>query len=146
MSGTPCVVRPKDQQSMMWMEGVGWPGWEGGQRVKGRKRVTNVRNRLCRATVEHGLRQLAAARGEKSERRNAEGRMHLEPPFSANAWNMPGLYHVYVDLLHIHGIYMVLPVIPAFPPRRLVNPMLYHVYPWICHVYTWWIYRVYPSS
>ncbi len=53
------------------------PGWEGGQHhdVKRKKRETNVRNSLCHATIEHGLRQLAAARGEKSERRNAEGRM-----------------------------------------------------------------------
>ncbi len=29
---------------------------------------------LCRATVEHELRQLATARGEKSKLRNAEGR------------------------------------------------------------------------
>ncbi len=43
--------------------------------MKGRKRETNVRKRLCRATIEHGLRQLAAAQGEKSEQRNAEGRV-----------------------------------------------------------------------
>ncbi len=48
--------------------------------MKGRKRETNVRNLLCHgcATVEHGLRQLAAALGEKSKLLNAEGRM-LEP-------------------------------------------------------------------
>jgi hypothetical protein len=73
MSGTACVVQPQDRRSMMWMEGVG--GWEGGQHANGPKRETNVRNRLCCATKEHGLRQLAAARGEKSERQNAEGRM-----------------------------------------------------------------------
>ncbi len=68
---------PKDQLSMMWMEGVG--GLGGWPTCKGTKAETNVRNRLCRATVEHGLRQLAAAQGEKFERpRNAEGRM-LEP-------------------------------------------------------------------
>jgi hypothetical protein len=61
---------------MTWMEGVGWLG--GRPTCVGTKRETNVRNRLCSATVEHGLRQLAAAWGEKSERRNAEGRM-LEP-------------------------------------------------------------------
>ena len=57
----------------MWMEGVEWLGY-----AKGRMRETNVRNRVCRATGMHGWRQLAAARGEKSERRNAEGR-ELEP-------------------------------------------------------------------
>ncbi len=36
---------------------------------------TNVRNLLCHATIEHGVRQLAAARGEKSEQLNAEGQM-----------------------------------------------------------------------
>jgi hypothetical protein len=60
---------------MMWMEGVGWLGGPGGQHAKGQKQETDVRNRLCRATVEHGLRQIAAARGENYERRNAEGRM-----------------------------------------------------------------------
>ncbi len=50
----------------MWMEGVGWlGGWP----------ETNVRNHLCRATVEHGLRQLAAVRGEKSELQIAEGQI-----------------------------------------------------------------------
>jgi hypothetical protein len=47
---------------MMWKG-----GWEQGRHAKERMRETSVRNSLCRATVEHGLRQLAAARGEKSE-------------------------------------------------------------------------------
>ncbi len=47
-------------------------------KCKGTKAGTNVGNRVCRATVEHGLRQFAAAGGEESERRNAEGRK-LEP-------------------------------------------------------------------
>ncbi len=50
---------------------------------------------------------------------------HLEPLFSVYAWNMPGIYHVYVVLPHMPGIYMV--------------------YPWIYHVYpSDWIYMVYP--
>jgi hypothetical protein len=32
---------------------------------------------------------------------------HLEPVFVVYAWNMPGIYHVYVDVLHIHGIYYI---------------------------------------
>ena len=49
-------------------------------RCKGTKAGTNVGNRVCRATVEHRLRQFAAAGGEESEseRRIAEGRK-LEP-------------------------------------------------------------------
>ncbi len=48
---------------------------------------------------------------------------------------MPGIYHVYVDLLHIHGIY-------------LVYSWIYHVHPsdWIYMVYPSWIYHVYPPS
>ncbi len=38
-----------------------------------RELETNVRNRVCRATIEHGLRQLAAARGAKSDLQNAMG-------------------------------------------------------------------------
>jgi hypothetical protein len=47
---------------------------------------------------------------------------------------MPGIYHVYVYLNDIHGIYMV-------------YPWKYHVYPsdWIYMVYLW-IYHVYPQS
>ncbi len=61
---------------------------DGRRRRAGSLRVANkrrdesekpIKNRLFRVTVEHGLRQLAAARlglrGEKYERRNAEGRM-----------------------------------------------------------------------
>ncbi len=52
--------------------------------------------------------------------------LHLEPLCSVYAWNMPGIYHVYVDVLHIHGIYTV-------------------VYPWIYHVYpSDWIYLDIP--
>ena len=49
-------------------------------KCKGTKAGTNVGNRVCRATVEHRLRQFAAAEGEEleSERQNAEGRK-LEP-------------------------------------------------------------------
>ncbi len=59
--------------------------------------------------------------------------IHLEPLFLVYAWNMPGIYHVYVDILHIHGIYMV-------------YPWIYHVYPsdWIYHVYRPSTYMVYP--
>ncbi len=42
--------------------------------------------------------------------------VHLEPLFSVYAWNMPGIYHVYVVLPHMPGIYMV-------------YPWIYHVYP-----------------
>ncbi len=61
--------------------------------------------------------------------------IHLEPLFLVYAWNMPGIYHVYVDVLHIHGIYMV-------------YPWIYHVYPsdWIYHVYQPSIYMVYPCQ
>jgi hypothetical protein len=38
---------------------------------------------------------------------------------------MPGIYHVYVDVLHIHGIYMV-------------YPWIYHV----CPTYTWYIHGI----
>ena len=54
---------------MMWMEGVGWLG--GRPTCEG----TKARNQCQEPLVS---RQLAAARGEKSERRNAEGRV-LEP-------------------------------------------------------------------
>ncbi len=45
---------------------------------------------------------------------------------------MPGIYHIYVDVLHIHGIY-------------IVYPWIYHVYPsdWIYHGYTMYIHQVY---
>ncbi len=91
-------------------------------------RETNVRNRVCRATVEHGLMQLAAARGEESERRNhdAEGRelareppmgnRHLEPLFSLYAWYIPRIFNVYAIITNIHGIYVV-------------YPRIYHGYP-----------------
>ncbi len=71
MSGAACVVRPKDWRSIMWMEGGGMGGRP---TCEGTNARTNVRNRVCRVTVEHGLRRLAAALGVKSERRNAEGR------------------------------------------------------------------------
>ncbi len=56
---------------MMWMEGVGWLG--GWPTCEGTNARTNHRNCLCCARVEHELKQLAAAQGEKSELQNAEG-------------------------------------------------------------------------
>jgi hypothetical protein len=55
---------------MMWKEGVGWLG--AGPTCEG----TNAGNQCLTAgpvTIEHGCRQIAAARGEKSERQNVEG-------------------------------------------------------------------------
>ncbi len=58
--------------------------------------------------------------------RAASSESGLEPLFSVYAWNMPGIFHVYVVLPHMPGIYMV--------------------YPWIYHVYpSDWIYMGYPS-
>ena len=55
---------------------------DGRRRMAGRvanmqrdERETDVTNSGCCATIEHGLRQLAAARGEKSELLNAEGQI-----------------------------------------------------------------------
>jgi hypothetical protein len=56
---------------------------------------------------------------------------------------MPGIYHVYVDVLHdIHGIYMVY----TWIYHVYLSDWIYMVYPWIYHVYppTWSIYMVYP--
>jgi hypothetical protein len=55
------------------------------------------------------------------------------PQFFVYAWNMPGIYHVYVDVLHVHGIYMVYP-----------SDWIYMVYPWKNHVYQPSMYMVYP--
>ena len=65
---------------------------------------------------------------------------HLEPLFSVYAWNMPGIYHVYVDVLHIHGIYMVYTWIYHVYP----SDWIYMVYPGIYYVYPPSIYMVYP--
>ncbi len=66
--------------------------------------------------------------------------IHLEPQFPIYAWNMPGIYHVYVDLNYIHGIYIVCPwIYHAYP-----LDWIYMVYPWIFHVYPSSIYTVHP--
>ncbi len=65
---------------------------------------------------------------------------HLEPLFPVYAWYMPDIYHVYVDLNDIHGIYMVYPWIYHVYP----SDWIYMVYPWIYHVYPLCIYMVYP--
>ncbi len=100
---------------------------------------------------------------------------HLGPRFPVCAWNMPGIYHVYVVLPHmpVPGIYTVM-VYPRIYPAimmyihqtgyhtwyilgYLIPGHVYpsdipgHVYPsdWISYmVYPWisWIYHVYPSS
>ncbi len=71
----------------------------------------------------------------------------LEPLFSVSyAWNMPGVYHVYVDVLHIHGIYMVYPWIYHVYPSDwiyMVYPCIYHVYPPSIYMVHPWIYMVY---
>ncbi len=66
--------------------------------------------------------------------------VHLEPRFSVYAWYMPGIYHIYVDVLHIHGIYMVYFWIYHVFPSDWINM----VYPWIYHVYPPSIYMIYP--
>jgi hypothetical protein len=63
-------------------------------------------------------------------------------------WNpyfryMPGIclvYTIYVDVLHIHGIYKVYPWVCHVYP----SDWIYMVYPWIYHVYPPGIYMVYP--
>ncbi len=64
---------------------------------------------------------------------------HLEPQFPVYAWNMHGIYNVHVDLLHMHGIYMIYSWIYNVYP----SDWIYMVYPWIYYVYPPSIYMVY---
>ncbi len=59
-------------------------------------------------------------------------------------WYMPGIYHVYVDLNDMHGIYMVYPWIYHVYPSVWILVYTGMVYPWIYHVYPQSIYMVYP--
>jgi hypothetical protein len=75
MQGTACVVQPRSSRSAL-QDVEGRCRMETGQQAQGQMRETDVWNRVCSATVKvgHGLRQLAAARGENSKLQYAEGR------------------------------------------------------------------------
>jgi hypothetical protein len=82
---------------------------------------------------------------------------HLEPLFSVYAWHMPVIYHVYVDLPHMPGIYIVYPwiyhVYPCISIRLDIHGTsldilaytmyIYQVYTLYIHGYTWYIIDVY---
>jgi hypothetical protein len=56
-----CDVQPKSIKiGSAGCGGKAEDGWESGQHVKEQTLETNVRNSVCHANIEHGLRQLAA--------------------------------------------------------------------------------------
>jgi hypothetical protein len=57
---------------------------------------------------------------------------HLEPLFSVYAWNMPGIYHVYVDLNDIHGYTWYI-----LGYTWYIIGCIYMVYTWYINVYPW---------
>jgi hypothetical protein len=124
-------------------------------------RLSRTPGRALRRSQSRGPRPCACRylRADQSRLRH-----HLEPRFSVYAWNMPGIYHVYVDVLHtipcicrcptytwyIHhdGISLDIPCISIMIRLDIHGISLYilghtmyihQVYTWYIHGYAWYI-------
>ena len=64
---------------------------------------------------------------------------HLEPRFLVYVWYMYGIYHIYVDLLHMYGICMVY----VWYILGYTIYMYSNGYTMYIQGYTWYIHNVY---